>query len=68
MRRNKSNLDVKLMKSESKEFIQKIIKDREFRRNDYEDPNTAREMEQERLQQKLKLMQLEKLPKVLEEV
>ena len=56
------------MLSNNKEFIQKIIKDREFRRNDYEDPNTARDMEQERLQEKLKLMQLEKLPKVLEEV
>ena len=49
MRRNKSNLDVKLMKSESKEFIQKIIKDREFRRNEWEDPNTVRDVEQEKL-------------------
>ena len=36
MRRNKSNLDAKLMKSESKEIIAKMIKDREYRRNDFE--------------------------------
>ena len=43
MRRNKSNLDVKLMKSESKEFISKIIKDRELRKVDWENPNTERD-------------------------
>ena len=35
MRRNKSNLDAKLMKSESKEIIAKMIKDREFRRDEF---------------------------------
>ena len=64
MRRNKSNLDAKLMKSESKEIIAKMIKDRELLRNEFEN-SQAHDREQAKLQEKLKLMQLDKLPKKL---
>ena len=44
------------MKSESKEFISKIIKDRELRKVDCENPHTERNNEQKKLQNKLKMI------------